>query len=138
MGAQQNTNWIGGINRVCAGIAQLVEQRFCKPLVGGSNPSLGTIFRRIMMRTVWKFSLRIANSQSVMMPRGAKILSVQAQGPSDVCLWALVNDEEVKKEPRNICIHGTGHEIYDGEMVYINTFQTHDGALIWHVFEHIS
>jgi hypothetical protein len=25
-----------------AGLAQLVEQRFCKPLVGGSSPSAGT------------------------------------------------------------------------------------------------
>lgn len=26
-----------------AGLAQLVEQRFCKPWVGGSSPSAGTI-----------------------------------------------------------------------------------------------
>ena len=27
-----------------AGLAQLVEQRFCKPLVAGSNPATGTIY----------------------------------------------------------------------------------------------
>ncbi len=35
--------------RVLAGVAQLVEQRFCKPLVGGSIPLAGsfTLFRKI-------------------------------------------------------------------------------------------
>jgi hypothetical protein len=28
----------------CAGLAQLVEQRFCKPKVAGSIPALGTIY----------------------------------------------------------------------------------------------
>ena len=32
------------LSRVRAGLAQLVEQRFCKPKVGGSSPSIGTKF----------------------------------------------------------------------------------------------
>jgi hypothetical protein len=37
---------IGASGRISsvAGLAQLVEQRFCKPKVAGSNPASGTIF----------------------------------------------------------------------------------------------
>jgi hypothetical protein len=35
-----------------------------------------------------------------------------------------------------IAIHGTGHEVYDGTLRHINTFQINDGALVFHAFEH--
>ena len=35
---------IGAMKAADAGLAQLVEQRFCKPKVGGSSPSPGTTF----------------------------------------------------------------------------------------------
>lgn len=42
-----------------------------------------------MAETIWKFPLEIADSQSVVMPSGARILSAQMQG-STLCLWAVV------------------------------------------------
>ena len=88
------------------------------------------------MKSVWKFPLRVANSQCLQIPAGAKILSVQAQGET-VCLWALC-DTDALPEPRYIAIHGTGHEVYDGLLEYISTFQMHGGALVFHAFEHTS
>ena len=88
------------------------------------------------MRSVWKFPLKVANSQAVQIPAGAKILSVQAQGDA-VCLWALC-DTEALPEPRYIAIHGTGHEVYDGLLEHISTFQMHGSALVFHAFEHTS
>lgn len=40
-------NLDGGLNRpeCCADIAQPEEQRFCKPQVGGSTPSVGWILQ---------------------------------------------------------------------------------------------
>ena len=88
------------------------------------------------MKTVWKFPLRVANSQAVQIPAGAKLLTVQAQGMA-VCLWALC-DSAALPEPRYIAIHGTGHEVYDGLLEYISTFQMQGGALVFHAFEHTS
>lgn len=36
---------------------------------------------------------------------------------------------------RRFAVYGTGHEMRDGEQVYIGTFQTYRGELVLHVFE---
>lgn len=85
--------------------------------------------------TIWKFSLDIQDVQSFEMPNGAKILSVQVQDGTP-CLWAFVNSS-AQKEERRFHIFGTGHRIppHFSEEHYIGTVQTHEGALVWHVFE---
>jgi len=89
------------------------------------------------MKTIWKFPLQSADQQTIKMPAGAELLSVQVQRET-VCLWAKV-DPEAAREPRVIAIFGTGHELPEDEstfrLEFIDTFQLHDGALVFHAFE---
>lgn len=85
--------------------------------------------------TIWKYQLEIDDVVTVQMPLGARILSLQTQD-NIPCLWAMVNPTN-PKERRYFLIVGTGHELPNSatEGTYIGTTQTHDGRLVWHVFE---
>ena len=85
-----------------------------------------------MTQTVYKYSLRIHDEQVVLLPKGAKILTVQGQH-GRICLWALVNHVH-GVEPRTILIRGTGHDFPEVGR-YISTFQMENGELVFHVFE---
>lgn len=82
--------------------------------------------------TVYKYPLVLDDRQTVMMPEGARLLSVQLQG-GKICLWAIV-DPSSRPQARCIRIAGTGHPIEDG-LAFIGTVQTVGGVLVWHVFE---
>lgn len=87
-----------------------------------------------MDKTIWKFPLKVADKQNIIMPIGAEILTVQVQN-EEPCLWALV-DPEAGMESRHIEIFGTGHtiEYFPGvSRKYISTFQLKGGQL--HAFE---
>ena len=90
-----------------------------------------------MNKTIWKFQLETIDNQTLKMPVGAEILTVQTQFEKP-CLWALV-DPNAEKEDRFIEIFVTGHAVsYDVsvEMKYIGTYQLHGGSLVFHVFEY--
>ena len=86
------------------------------------------------MTKVYKFSLEISDEQKVLMPEGAKVLTVQVH----LCFfffWAECNPDE---EPvlRTFLICGTGHSIDDDiEKEYIGTIQMCEGSIVFHVFE---
>jgi hypothetical protein len=88
---------------------------------------------KMTKRTIWKYPLEITDTQNVMMPEGAEILSAQMQGDA-LCLWALVNPE-APKQRREIEVLGTGNPAPDAKRRYISTTQMHGGALVWHIFE---
>lgn len=84
---------------------------------------------------ILKWTLEIIDRQTLMLPMGAHLLTVQAQGESDAArLWALC-DETTETEPRVIAIYGTGNPISSKPGDYIATFQMYGGQLVWHVFE---
>lgn len=84
-----------------------------------------------MKGAIWKFPLEVTDDASVMMPIGAKILTVQVQNGTP-CLWAHVNPK-ANQRLRRLRIHWTGHEcIADG---YIGSFQFMHGSLVFHVFD---
>lgn len=90
------------------------------------------------MKTVWKFPIDATDRQTVMMPRGAQILSAQVQG-EQLCLWALV-EPTARKEPREIEVIGTGAPAPDCTRCYIGTAQQGTWSspgliLVRHVFE---
>jgi hypothetical protein len=88
------------------------------------------------MKTIYKYPLAISDSQAVLMPINAQILSVQFQR-EDLCLWAVVDPEE-KKHARVFHIVGTGHLVPPPEKVrFIGTVQQFNGKLVWHVFEQV-
>jgi hypothetical protein len=86
------------------------------------------------MRTVYKFTLAVVDESVVPMPQGSELLTVQCQG-GQPCLWALVETDRASVK-RKIAIRGTGHQC--DELVlgqYVDTFQLHGGALVFHVFD---
>lgn len=85
------------------------------------------------MITIHKFELYPATVQSMMMPIGAEILSVQVQHEHPY-LWAKV-DTDVDRATRRFAVIGTGHEIPEGVIEYIGTIQLEGGSLVFHVFE---
>lgn len=88
------------------------------------------------MITIYKYPLKVTDGQTVTMPAGAELLSVQVQN-GIACLWAKV-DTGLGNENRIIHIYGTGHPIENGlPLKYISTFQTLNGELVFHAFEQL-
>ena len=80
--------------------------------------------------TIWKYPLQIGDFNSVQMPKGATILSVDNQN-GILCLWAMV-DPEKSLVTRKIRIVGTGHT-FDGYAEHIGSVVM--APFVWHVFE---
>lgn len=87
------------------------------------------------MKTIWKYDLELVDRQTLKLPSGAQILTVQMQGDTPR-LWALVDPERELAE-RRISIYGTGNPVPTDQQAdgYISTFQLYDGGLIFHVFK---
>lgn len=83
------------------------------------------------MKRIYKYKLEITDVQTILMPRGASILTVQLQ-EGEPHVWALVNPEYAKEE---IVIHtyGTGSPIETPGKLYIGTYQLN--GFVWHVFQ---
>ncbi len=83
---------------------------------------------------VWKFPLQVADVQQVLMPQGARLLTVQVQDDTP-CLWAVV-DPASRPVVRWIHTAGTGHTWPAKSLSeHISTYQLHGGALVFHVFD---
>jgi hypothetical protein len=82
------------------------------------------------MLSVFKFPVGVGDS--VLMPVGAKILSVQVQRGVP-CLWALC-DPEARLVRRSLKVYGTGHPVPDNPGTFVGTFQL-DDRLVFHVFD---
>jgi hypothetical protein len=83
---------------------------------------------------IWKWSLQLLDLQSLPIPEGAKLLTVQVQGDMPQ-LWALV-DEKAPIVHRNFATYGTGNPMPDGDPgQYAGTYQMRGGSLVFHVFE---
>ena len=87
------------------------------------------------MRIIYKYPLKVEDYQVITMPKGAQILTVQAQRERP-CIWALV-DTDNDPEKRYFRIAKTGHPIRLKEKLlrYIGTFQLIGSDLVFHVFE---
>lgn len=98
------------------------------------------------MKTIYRYSLKMTDIQSVTMPRGAVLLSVDVRDENreypDTApnLWALVDTEE-PNVLRDIGIHGSGHDITRWlnafpNATFLSTFQLAVGRLIFHAFDY--
>lgn len=87
------------------------------------------------MKTIYKYNINLQGS-SLILPKGAKILSAQAQSCS-LCLWAEI-DTNADREERFFEVYGTGHQIIDnhGKRKFIATVQIE--GFVWHVFERVN
>lgn len=91
------------------------------------------------MKRVYKYPIEICEEVKVMMPKGARVLSVQVQNGMP-CLWAAVDSNEMDLEERLFHIVGTGlpiqHDVEDDSVDgFIGTIQLLDGRIVIHVFE---
>ena len=86
------------------------------------------------MKTVWKF--KVTDTHSIIsIPKDAEILEAKLQG-EDICIWAIVNDEN-EKVNRRVNVIGTGWEVVGDFGKYISTVQIPSsmGELVFHVFD---
>ena len=88
-----------------------------------------------MDKTIWKYELNIRDKQTVIMPKDAKIVSIQTQGHA-ASIWAIV-DPEAETEEVEFHMFGTGHPISDEEYKrrYIGTIQIRSS--VFHCFQKI-
>ena len=84
------------------------------------------------MERIWKFPLLVQDEQTLSLPAGAQLLTVQMQNGAP-CLWAMVGETEAQEHVA-IRMHGTGHTFDATGYVYISTFQMMGGGLVFHVF----
>lgn len=90
------------------------------------------------MKTIYKFNLETTDTQTLLIPKGGEILSVQVQYGYPK-LWVLVDPNEPLEE-RTIQIFETGHPVSCDtgiERKFISTYQLMNGNLVFHVFEQI-
>ena len=83
------------------------------------------------MNAIWKYPLSWLGwgEFKIMMPKGAKLLTVMAQDGVPM-LWALVDVHE-SHVPRSISIVGTGHIFVAG--IHVASLQS--GQFVWHLLD---
>lgn len=86
------------------------------------------------MKTIWKFELTPNRLQSVPIPFGGQILTVQTKGDSVPILWVLV-DPEMPPRDRYLGIYTTNTKLPDEPGRYVGSFFIYEGSLEFHLFE---
>ena len=87
-----------------------------------------------MKKTIWKFPFEVTDEIKIRMPKGAEILTVEAQGSSP-CIWALV-DPDASMEVVTFRVYGTGHPVETMNIEeHVGTFQLEGGAFVGHLFK---
>lgn len=98
-----------------------------------------------MSRKMFRYPVAITDEQTIAMPQGALILSVQRREGSLVIagtgsheaveMWALV-DPDQPPEQRRIRVAGTGHSLpTEEDLEFLGTVQVAGGRAVFHVFE---
>lgn len=92
--------------------------------------------KQIYKYPIHRYPMFIFGSQTLMLPRDAKIIHVDHQLDS-ICIWAIIDTEETRMEPRIIEVYGTGQVISSelGHIQHLGTVIMQRLGLIWHVFE---
>lgn len=86
---------------------------------------------------IFKYSLKVTDTQAVKLPRGAKLLHVDVQpdAPRTICLWAEV-DPFAPSEFVQIEVHGTGNLMgASTTRKYIGSCLMDGGRLVGHVYK---
>lgn len=86
------------------------------------------------MNTIWKYELDAKAVQTLALPRGYRILSVQVQNGKPT-LWALVPKDTQYREAVRLEIYGTGQDVPNHVGEHLGTYQLLNGALVFHVFK---
>ena len=85
------------------------------------------------MKTIYKYTIPVTDDFTLKLPKGAKILTFQAQNDTP-CIWAVV-DDIAELETVHFKLLETGHPAGNIDpMKYIGTALIAGGALVWHLF----
>jgi hypothetical protein len=108
---------------------------------------VSTIYWFKMIKKIFKYPIKVINEQSIKLPCGFKILTIQVQNDNP-CIWALV-DPEQRTINVKVNTYATGESIdaeewglHEYELhghkyiskTYIGTYQLSGGVLVFHVF----
>ena len=86
------------------------------------------------MKTIRKFELTPNSLQSVAIPFGGKILTIQAKDDNAPIMWVLV-DPDMPPKNVHIGIYTTNTALPDDPGRYLGSFTLYEGSLEFHVFE---
>ena len=85
-----------------------------------------------MKRTIWKYDLEVTDEQTIQIPQGASVLTVDTQDGLPK-LWMAVCPGE-KKLPVRVAIIGTGNTLWCDGWTYAGSFKMRQDILVFHVF----
>jgi hypothetical protein len=84
---------------------------------------------------IYKYSLAVAEVNTIHAPVGAVILDIQDQN-GIMSMWMLLDETELANERRRFIIVGTGKEFKHppkGRLVHVKSVQLR--GFVWHIFE---
>jgi len=96
------------------------------------------------MKTIWKYPLEIINKQEIIIQKGYTPIHIGFDGDSQLCLWAIV-DDNAKKTKCIIYVIATGHEAPSYKVKYFGTVKDERAydkvhnkfgnfVFFWHIF----
>lgn len=87
------------------------------------------------MKSVYKYTLDIKESNVIELPLFSEVLSVESQG-ENIVVYGLVNTEQKETISYDFRTYGTGHIIeFDlKEYKFLGTVKMYNGGLMFHVF----
>jgi hypothetical protein len=85
------------------------------------------------VRTIWKYPLLITDTQTLRLPKGYSVLTVQLQAGA-LTLWADVQTEH-PLEDVTFHVIGTGNSVPETYLTYIASVQMLPH--VWHIFEEL-
>lgn len=88
-----------------------------------------------MSKVVYKYPLH-SHVYNVALPSGAEVLCAKVQN-GDICIWALVDPAIRDADARRFLVVGTGQELPEQELKYIDTVLLEQGQWVFHVFEEL-
>jgi len=83
---------------------------------------------------VWKHRLKVVEEQTIMLPKGAKFISLMMQDMAPT-IWSLVDPFEALVEPHVVHCIGTGQSFDGTGMTHLGSVV--DGRYVWHFFEKV-
>jgi len=91
------------------------------------------------MKSIFKYPLKVTDTQKISIPNSGEILSLQVQN-NIPCIWVLIHDLNDKDKTTECVInmYGTGHTFEEnGFCEFLGTFQLKEGLLVFHVFREL-
>lgn len=88
------------------------------------------------MKQVFKQNLEVISTQTITLPKNAKILCVKEQYDKLVLYFEQDTEVSPHKEVK-IIIVGTGHQLPELKLEFLDTVMVFGGQLVWHVYKEV-